>query len=571
MLKFKTQRQKGETTDWVETGLTGKALLTIPQLNKGTAFTEEEREIFGLKGKLPARIETLEEQVQRCYVQFSAYTTNLQKNIYLNNLNDKNQVLFYKLVITYLEEMLPTIYTPIVGTAVKQFSTEFRQPRGLYISYDDIDDIDTILSNRTNPEIDLIVVSDGEGVLGIGDQGVGGIDIPVAKLMIYTLLGGINPTHTLPIQLDVGTNNVALLEDPYYLGHRHKRLTAHDYDAFIEKFVSAIQRNFPNAFLHWEDLGRENAWRILQNYQTKLCTFNDDIQGTGIVTMAALLAAVKSKSETLGEQRIVIFGGGTAGMGVADQVKAGMIREGLTEQEALDRFWILDRHGLLHTAYQGLTPAQTPYARNESEVNDWADTSKDISLLQVVEKIHPTILIGSSTVTGAFSQEVIETMAANVQRPIIFPLSNPTERAEATPEDIITWTKANAIIATGSPFDKVEYNDQHYTIAQSNNALAFPGLGLGVIAAHATRLTDNMLWAACEALSECAPVLTDPTAPPLPGISAAKSAAKAIAIAVVEQAREDGVATCDAETPAEALIDDVQWEPHYAPYRKIDL
>ncbi len=566
MLTFKTKRDKQKQKEWIETSLKGKTLLTIPQLNKGTAFTEEERVIFGLKGKLPARIETLEEQVERCYQQFSAYSSNLQKNIYLNNLNDKNQVLFYKLVQTHLEEMLPTIYTPIVGTAVKQFSQEFRQPRGLYISYDDIDEIDSILSNRTNPEIDLIVVTDGEGVLGIGDQGVGGVDIPVAKLMIYTLLGGIDPTRTLPIQLDVGTNNPQLLDDPYYLGLRHKRVPRADYDVFIEKFVTAVKKHFPNTFLHWEDLGRDNAWRILQRYQNKLCTFNDDIQGTGIVTMAALLAAVKSKNETLAEQRIVIFGGGTAGMGVADQVRAGMRREGLEDKTACERFWILDRPGLLYHGCGDLTPAQKPYARAESEIENWTQTEKGIDLLTVIKEIKPTILIGSSTVTGAFTQEVIETMAQYTSRPIIFPLSNPTERAEATPEDIINWTQANAMIATGSPFEPVEYHNATYPIAQSNNALAFPGLGLGIIAAKANQLTDNMLWAACEALSECAPILTDSTAPPLPQLNAAKSAALAIAIAVAKQARTDGVAQANADLTEAELIDEIQWEPHYAPY-----
>ncbi len=567
MLDIKFCYDAREKKKWLETSVSGKALLMTPQLNKGTAFSEEEREKFNLLGKLPAQIETIEEQISRAYQQFSSYQTNLQRNIYLGNLHDSNQVLFYALVSQHLQEMIPVIYTPIVGTAVKQFSQEFRTPRGLYINYTDINRIDKILDNRSNPDIDILVVTDGEGVLGIGDQGIGGMDIPVAKLMVYGLCGGINPINTLPILLDVGTNNQALLDDPMYLGLRHKRITGKDYDKFIEKFVTAVKRKFPNVFLHWEDFGRTNARRNLERFRNEVCTFNDDMQGTGVVTVAAILAAVKAAKSSLKEQRIVIFGAGTAGTGIADQICAAMIHEGMSSKEARACFWLLDRPGLLTENLSELTEAQRPYARAISEVSSW-HVSNNIGLAEVINQVRPSILIGCSAQTGAFSQPIIEAMASGIEHPIILPLSNPTEQCEATPQDLMNWTKGKALIATGSPFDPMVFNGKSIPVGQCNNALVFPGIGLGVVAAQAQSLTEEMLWAACVALAEFAPIHKDPHAPLLPSLEKAKEAARHIAIAVVNQARREGVARTTPDDVSEELVQARMWEAHYLPFKR---
>lgn len=569
MLDFKYITNKNSSQEWIETSLSGKPLLTIPQLNKGTAFSFEERKIFGLLGKLPPQIETLEEQANRAYQQFLAYNTKLQKHIYLNNLHDKNQVLFYKLVKDHISEMMPLIYTPIVGVAVKEFSREYRQPRGLYLSYPYQDYIETMLDNRTNPDIDLIVVTDGEGVLGIGDQGVGAMDIPIAKLMVYTLCSGINPLKTLPIQLDLGTNNQKLLNDPFYLGLRHERIRGADYDNFIEQFVTAIQRKFPQVFLHWEDLGRDNARRVLDKYRDKLCTFNDDIQGTGAAALAALLAAVKATGLPLPEQKIVIFGAGTAGTGIADQIYMALRQIGLDEKAARERFWLIDRKGLLTQDMNDLTVAQKPYARNPVETTNWKRNAENhIELYEVVCQIKPTALIGASAQADRFTQEIAKKMAAANQQPIIFPLSNPTEYAEAKPEDLLHWTDGSALIATGSPFEPVVYKGKTIKIAQCNNALIFPGIGLGVISIKAKRLTDGMLWAACQALSEYTSHTGDSAL--LPSVEEAQSAAFAIAEAVAKQAIQEGVATIavpDDKALASLILSQV-WEPHYCELRK---
>lgn len=569
MLDFKVIHDPDTGEHILETSLSGKPLLTTPQLNKGTAFTHDERKEFGLLGKLPNRVESLEEQVKRAYLQYSSYKTRLQQNIYLNNLHDKNQVLFYQLLSRHLGEMLPTIYTPIVGTAVKRYSHEYRQPRGLYIAHSDRNYIDDIINNRSNPEIDLIVVTDGEGVLGIGDQGIGGMDIPVAKLMVYCLCGGIDPCRTLPIFLDVGTNNQELLNDPMYLGCRHNRIRAQEYDDFIKDFVSCIQHHFPKAFLHWEDFGRGNARRILDQFQDQLCTFNDDIQGTGAVTLSALLAACDVTGTPLSEQRIVVFGAGSAGTGISDQIVDAIIRLGLSQQEAYDRFWLIDRQGLLVETDTDLTVAQLPYARKQKEVAKWhKDASSYPSLTDTVRQIKPTILIGCSAQTGAFSQDIIETMSQYCERPIIFPLSNPDEKCEATPADILKYSHGKALIATGTSFPAVEYQNRLVQIAQCNNALVFPGIGLGVLAVHASRLTKTMIWAAAQSLAEFAPSRKDSFLPLLPSLDDAKQVAKQIAIAVAEAAIVSGF----AQEHPEDLNDKINkmfWEPRYLPFRKI--
>jgi|JI10StandDraft_1071094.scaffolds.fasta_scaffold58069_3 malate dehydrogenase (oxaloacetate-decarboxylating) len=571
MLNFTIKKNPTTHKEYLETSIAGKHLLTTPQLNKGTAFTAEERDEFGLTGKLPMHIESLEEQVNRVYLQYTSYETPLQKNIYLNKLHDTNQVLFYKLVQNHESEMLPIIYTPTVGTAVEKFSREFQQARGLYICYEQRHQIEKILDNRSNPEIDLMVVSDGGGVLGIGDQGAGAMLIPVAKLMIYTIFGGINPLRTLPILLDAGTNNAALLNDPFYLGWRHPRIAGSDYDAFIDSFVQAIKKKFPHAVLQWEDFGLENARNILHRHQDQICSFNDDIQGTGATALSALFSAIKITGIPLKDQRIVIFGGGNAGLGIADQIHRQFMQSGLCESEARAKFWVIDKAGLLIDTISNLTPQQQLYARKNEEVHTWQrnNITNTIDLLNVIQHIKPTALIGCSAKSGAFTKDAIIAMAANVERPIIFPLSNPTEKAEAVPQDLLTWTEGKALIATGSPFPTPLWQGKPYPIAQCNNALVFPGIGLGAIASQATRITDNMVSAACVALYECAPIHQDSNARLLPPMENARISAREIAIAVAKQAIQDGVATIDASNNIEACVDSHRWDAKYLPFKKV--
>jgi len=570
MLDFKICRDEKTSELFIETSISGKPLLTTPQLNKGTAFTHDERCAFGLLGKLPNRVETLDEQVKRAYFQYASYPTRIQQNIYLNNLHDKNQILFYKLLSRHLAEMLPIIYTPIVGMAVKRYSQEYRQPRGLYIAHPDQNQIDEIINNRSNPEIDLIVVTDGEGVLGIGDQGIGGMDIPVAKLMVYSLCGGIDPTRTLPIFLDVGTNNQELLDDPMYLGCHHLRIHGEQYDTFIQTFVNSIKKHFPNAFLHWEDLGRGNARRVLDTYQNELCTFNDDIQGTGAVTLAALLAACDITGVSLEDQRIVVFGAGSAGTGISDQIVDAMVRRGLSLKEAHKRFWLVDRQGLLSDADIELTDAQKPFARKQSEISSWATHDKKFpSLTDTMRHVKPTALIGCSSQPGAFSQAIIEMMASHCERPIIFPLSNPDEKCEAHPADILTWSNGKALIATGTEFPTIEYQNRLLQIAQCNNALVFPGIGLGILAVRAKRLSKEMIWAASRALSDFSPSKKDSFLPLLPSLNDAQTVAKRIAIAVAQTAIDSGLAEQIPNKPLDKLIEDFFWEPRYLPFKRV--
>lgn len=566
MLQFEFKKDK-DGKEYVETSISGKALLTIPQLNKGTAFTREERLAFDLIGKLPNKIETLDEQIQRAYLQYKSFDEQINRNVYLNHLLNTNQVLFYALIEKHLREMLPTIYTPIVGNAVKVFNRKFMHPRGLYISYEDRDHIEKILDNRSNPNINLIVVSDGEGVLGIGDQGVGAMAIPVAKLMVYTAMAGINPLNTLPIMLDAGTNNKNLLNDPLYLGWRHPRLTGEEYAEFIEKFTTALQKKCPNAFLHWEDFGRTNAYQNLIKYRYKMCSFNDDIQGTGVVANAAVLAALNNTGTPLAEQRIVIFGAGTAGMGVTDNLCKALCRSGLSEEEARKRFWLVDKEGLLTERVSDITPSQQPFVRQSSEIDAWQVNDKThVSLLDVIENVKPTILFGCSARRGAFNETIVKTMAKYVEKPIIFPLSNPTEKSEAKPKDLLTWTDGKALIATGSPFDDVEYHNQSFPISQCNNYLAFPGIGLGVISVKPKFVTDDMLWAASAALSQYA----DPkTRSLLPKIEQGREASRQVAIAVAKAAIDEGVATVKSKKSVTDLVDENIWEPHYLPYRLV--
>ena len=558
MLDFQIKTDPKTGGKYLETAIVGKTLMTIPQLNKGTAFTLQERLDFDLIGKFPCRIETLAEQVERAYVQCCSYDTPLEKNIYLNNLHDKNQTLFYALLVKHLDEFISVIYTPTVGEAVSAFSLKFRQARGIYMSYPERDHIGIILENRSNPEIDIVVITDGEAVLGIGDQGIGAMDIPIAKLMVYSLCGGIDPSRCLPITIDVGTDNETLLHSPTYLGWKHKRLRGQEYDDFIDMIIQTMRAKLPNTFIHWEDFGTHNARAIIERYQNQFCTFNDDIQGTGATTLAAIWAALNAQGTVLKDQRIVIFGAGAAGTGIADQLVMALLQEGLTRKQAEQCIWLIDRPGLLTEDMADLRDSQRPYAK----------PSPCLDLLTVVKNIKPTILIGCSAQAGAFTQEVIEAMAQHVTHPIILPLSNPTHKVEATPHDIIHWTHGKALVATGSPFAPVRFNGKEIIIAQCNNARIFPGIGLGVLVAKPKLLTDAILLAAARALSHCAPVNTDISAPLLPNIGRAEEVSKKVALAIAQQAIKEKLSSLRSDTDLEALIDAAYWRPTYLPYKR---
>ena len=463
--------------------------------------------------------------------------------------------------------MLPTIYTPVVGDVVENFSEKYVQARGIYIACENSDRIEELLNNRSNPEVRLIVVSDGEGVLGIGDQGVGAMSIPVAKLMVYTAFGGVDPLHTLPIMLDAGTNNKKLLDDPFYLGCRHPRISGKEYDEFIEKFIAAVKKVFPHVYLHWEDFGRYNAYQNLAKYREKICSFNDDIQGTGVVTLAAVLAAIDRTKVPLAEQRIVMFGAGTAGMGVTDNIHNALVREGLSESDARKCFWLLDRPGLLTETTKEVTEPQRPYLRSSDEIASWkVKDPNTISLLEVVQNVKPTILIGCSAQSSAFNEAVVKEMAKYVKQPVIFPLSNPTEKSEAIPVDLLTWTNGKALIATGSPFDPVTLNGKKFIVSQCNNYLTFPGIGLGVISVKATRVSDNMLWAASKALSQFS---KHDLYTLLPIVKEVADATHKIAIAVGQAAIEEGLSPEKDPKKVPQLVADHHWEPEYLPYRKV--
>jgi malate dehydrogenase (oxaloacetate-decarboxylating) len=553
-----------------ETSFRGYSVLTDPWLNKGTAFTEAERAALGLTGLLPSRVLTLDQQAQRAYKQCSQQASALDKNVYLTALHDRNEVLFYRVLTDHLSELLPIVYTPTIGEAIQRYSHQYRRPRGVYLSIDAPDQIETALSatGLSADEIDLIVATDAQAILGIGDWGVGGIDIAAGKLAVYTAAGGVNPARTLPVMLDVGTDRPELLEDPLYLGVRHKRPPQEPYDAFIDAYVTTALKMFPRALLHWEDFGPGNARRILDRYRGRVLTFNDDMQGTGAVNLAAVLAGARVSQTPLTQHRVVIFGSGTAGIGIADQLVEAMTSDGLDTAAARARIWCLDRYGLLTDDMTGLRDFQVLYARPAAEVRDWPGhgTASGIGLAEVVSRVHPTILIGTSTQHGAFTEQIVREMAAHVDRPVILPMSNPTTLSEATPADLLAWTGGRALIATGSPFSPVTYQDVIYQIGQANNALIFPGLGLGALLSRAQRVTDHMITAAAQAVAE----LTDTTRPGtalLPPIDDLRSTSAHVAFAVARAAAQDGVAeqtgiTADAVRAA-------MWQPRYAPIHAV--
>src|ERR1700756_4142323 len=542
----------------------GTELLNRQALNKGTAFTEEERATFGLHGILPPHVETLEQQVARAYEAFKRKDDDLERHIYLRALQDTNEVLFYKLLFDHIEEMTPLVYTPTVALACEEFSHIYRRPRGLFISYPFRDLIPQLLRNRPNKDVDVIVVTDGERILGIGDQGAGGLGIPIGKLSLYTLIGGIRPERTLPIVLDVGTNNKERLNDPEYLGWRHERITGQEYFDFVDEFVQAVKQEFPATCLQWEDFATPHARPILQRYRDQLLTFNDDIQVTAAVVLGAILGAVNVTGKSLAEQQIVMLGAGGTGIGVADGLRAGMISEGLSEEEARSRFWIVDKDGLLHAGRNDLSAEQRVYARPETDVAGWPRSSNGhIGLADVIGTINATALIGFSTVGGAFSEPIVREMARKVERPIIFPLSNPTSKSEATAEDLIRWTDGRALVASGSPFGPVDYNGRKFTIAQCNNVHIFPAMGLGIVASGTRRVTDGMMQAAARALAANSPALKDPSASLLSPLQDSRRVARDIAIAVGLQAQKDGVAPKLTEDELQKRVLKTQWTPAY--------
>jgi len=542
----------------------GMDLLNRQGLNKGTAFTEEERSKLGLHGLLPPYIESLEEQVVRAYEAYKRKDEDLERHIYLRALQDTNEVLFYRLLLDHIEEMTPMVYTPVVALACQQFSHIYRRPRGLFISYPLRDSIPALLRNRPNPEVDVIVVTDGERILGIGDQGAGGLGIPIGKLSLYTLIGGIRPERTLPIVLDVGTNNEERLSDPEYLGWRHERITGQAYFDFVDQFVQGVKQELPGTCLQWEDFATPHARPILQRYRDELLTFNDDIQGTASVALGAVLGAVKVTGKSLKDQQIVMLGAGSAGIGVADGLRAAMKGEGLSEQEASRHFWVVDRDGLLHSGRKDLTPEQRVYAQPEERVSGWPRTSKGhIGLTDVIGKIEATILIGLSTVGGAFSESIVREMARKVERPIIFPLSNPTSKSEAKADDLIHWTEGRALVATGSPFPPVSYGGRTIPIAQCNNVYIFPAMGLGVVASGARRVTDAMMLAAARALAGNSPALKDSSASLLPSLSDIRRVAAQIATAVGLEAQKEGLAQKRTEAELHQRVAAAQWTPAY--------
>ncbi|MGR9053401.1 MAG: NAD-dependent malic enzyme [Gammaproteobacteria bacterium] len=545
----------------------GPVLLETPLLNKGSAFTEEERQNFNLEGLLPQNIETIEEQSQRCYQQFCRIQGDLEKHIYLRNIQDTNETLLYRLVIDHLDEMMPIIYTPTVGRACQEFSRIYRRNRGLFVSYPDRDRIDDILQNATKRNVKVIVVTDGERILGLGDQGIGGMGIPNGKLSLYTACGGISPAYTLPVVLDVGTNNSNLIDDPMYMGWRHARITGSEYYEFVEQFVQAVLRRWPNVLLQFEDFAAQNANPLLEIYRDKLCCFNDDIQGTAAVTVGTLLAACRYLGVRLEEQRIVFLGAGSAGCGIAEQIVAKICASGVSEAEARRNIYLLNSKGLVLDNNADLRDYQRKLAQ-KVEYHNWLPADGVPQLLDVVRHVKPTILVGVSGQAAMFDRDIVETMAEHCSRPVIMPLSNPTSKAEGIPSEIIAWSGGKALVATGSPFDPVVYQGETFPISQCNNSYIFPGVGLGIIASGAVRVTDAMLMAASEALAQCSPLAAGIGDALLPPVSTIREVSKLIAKAVAIQAMEDGVAVTIAESVLDERISKNFWEPQYRHYRR---
>ncbi len=547
----------------------GNALLELPLLNKGSAFTENERTSFNLHGLIPHVIESIEEQSQRSYQQYCSFNEAINKHIYLRNIQDTNETLFYHLIENHLSEMMPIIYTPTVGEACQRFSDIYRRHRGVFISYPDRKHIDEIIHNVNRKNVKVIVITDGERILGLGDQGIGGMGIPIGKLSLYTACGGISPAYTLPITLDVGTNNPHLLNDPIYMGWSQPRISGDEYYAFVDEVIQAVKRRWPKALIQFEDFAQKNAMPLLQKYRDKICCFNDDIQGTAAVSVGTLIAASRAAGKQLKDQVIAFLGAGSAGCGIAEQIIAQMVAEGLTDAQARSQVYMVDRFGLLTENQPNLLDFQSRLVQKLSVVDGWASADNIISLLDVVKNAKPTVLIGVSGQPGLFTEEIIKTMAAHCVNPIVLPLSNPTSQVEAVPADIIQWTEGRALIATGSPFLPVTYHGQIYNISQCNNSYIFPGIGLGVVAVGATRVTDRMLMVSSTALADCSPKLTDPSADLLPDLNELQAVSRIIAFKVAKAAIEDGVAPQISDEQIQESIEQNFWKPEYRSYRRV--
>jgi malate dehydrogenase (oxaloacetate-decarboxylating) len=567
MLHFEEVRDNNGKIKFIKCFRTGHALLNTPEVNKGNAFSIEERKMFDLEGALTDKVESLNQQCDRMYEMYKTYETDLEKNVFLMALNDSNSTLLYALVQRHKLEMIPIVYTPTIGDAVENFSLQQRNSRGLYFDYNSRDDMDKIFDNRVNENIDLVIVTDGEGVLGIGDQGVGAMDISIGKLMVYTICAGINPNRVLPIALDVGTNNEKLLNDPKYIGWRHKRISGKKYDDFIDEFVKSLQKKLPGVYLHWEDFGRANARKNLNKFRDKMPTFNDDMQGTGIVASANVMTASDVAGMKMKDHRVVLLGAGTAGCGVTDQICDTFVNAGVDIGLARKQFWLIDRNGLLISDQSELVDFQKPYARDRHELSDWDVKDKNnITLSEVVHHVKPTILIGCSTMHGAFTEEIVKFMSKHCEIPMIMPLSNPTKLSEAEAKDVIKWSDGRALVATGSPFAPVEYKGRTIEISQSNNALVFPGLGLGIIISKPKVVSHAMIVVAAKTLSSCSPMRKNKDNPMLPNFDNISDVQIKIAVAVANQARKEGLSMVSDNIDFSKEVHNHTWEAKYHPY-----
>ncbi len=552
---------------YVQVPFKGLFLTEHPIYNKGTAFPENERYSLGLCGLLPDGVSSLELQKQRTYANFCTKPDALEKYIYMISLQDRNETLFYSLLLDHLEEMLPIVYTPTVGQACQRFSHLYRRRRGIYVSVHNIHHVDEILKNASFSNISLIVATDGERILGLGDQGAGGMGIPIGKISLYIAAAGLHPAYTLPVMLDVGTNNETLLEDPLYIGVRQKRLTGDAYDAFIEQFVAAVRRRFPRALLQWEDIGKNNAFRVLDRYQERITSFNDDIQGTGSVALSVFLSAMKIKKQKLGDQKIVIFGQGQAGLGIARQLVAGMIAEGLSEQEARDRIFGIDKDGLLVEGME-VTAEQEFLLKSRAMVGEWKLLNPNkITLLDTIKNTGATALIGVTGQTGAFDETILKQLSENSDLPLIMPLSNPTAKTECVPETAIKATYGNCLIATGSPFAPVEYNGKSHIVSQCNNLYIFPGVGLGALVSGTPKVTNEMFIAASRALSDMLTQAELDSGRLLPQIDQIRQVSENVAVAVAVEARDSELGLRKDEDELRKMVKQAMWQPQYLPYR----
>ncbi len=553
---------------YMTTELSGYMITRLPLLNKSSGFSADERRELGLTGLIAPHISTLEEQVDRAYANFKRFVTGLDKHVYLRVLQDRNETLFYALLERHLEEMLPIIYTPTVAEAVQNFSLIYRWPRGLVISTQNIDYVDEVLKQIPLTDVRLAVATDSEGILGIGDQGFGGMAICIGKLSLYTAGAGIDPATTMPIELDVGTNRADLLDDPLYLGVRHERLVGQEYDDFIERFVTAFSKRFPDALLQWEDFSKQKAFDVLGRYRDRLPSLNDDVQGTGAVVLAGLLASARMTHRKLTDETFVVHGAGAGGVGVALQITHGLVRQGLSPEEAKARVLVIDSRGLLVEGREGMEPYKRDVAQTAARLEGWEFAGSVPSLLETVQNANATALLGLSGQAGAFDQGLVQAVAANSPRPIVFPLSNPTANSEAVPEDVLAWTGGAAVVATGSPFPDVMLDGKRHIIGQGNNAFIFPGLGLGALVTGASRITDDMLTAAAEALAE----YTDPgrllEGAVYPRVDSLRRASRHVAVAVAKQALSDGVARRELQGDLAEAVQAAMWEPRYLPIRR---